>query len=413
MALPTVPTPVDARVLDRAAVALLAAAAFTVAIGYGVILPVVPALLERFEAHGAQGSLAWHAGALSATYMLAIFAGALCWGAAADRWGARNVIMLGLAGYAASLGVFALTRSLWVAYVARIAAGAFVSAVVPVSSAYVAREPERLHRVRSMAILGTASLVGFVVGPALSGWLFTLAGRMSISATMASEMAAWPLLAVAGFAVLVLAAAYWVLAPCDATTPSDRSAGEDAQEVRSRTLLAMNLVVTFGLGAMEASLPLFNAAAVTLDTERIASLFAECSLMMIAVQAWLFFAPPFERVRGSRLLLLGFAAMTLGFVLFAVAQSFGRLSLAVGLIAAGSGLLLPALGFIASTGIRPKAGMLFGALTASGTLGQAVGSAAGAWLYGAMHAAAFWIVAALVSIGAATAAMQQARSPPK
>ncbi|HLF10272.1 MAG TPA: hypothetical protein VJA26_03590 [Gammaproteobacteria bacterium] len=61
---------------------LLLTAVFTVSLGYGVVLPVLPFFLARVL--GESGSVSWHTGMLAAAYMLAVFMGAPVWGRIAD-----------------------------------------------------------------------------------------------------------------------------------------------------------------------------------------------------------------------------------------------------------------------------------------------------------------------------------------
>lgn len=103
---PPVPTSVPRQMktgeeaVSRWVFPLYLAAAFVVALGYGVVLPIVPLLVERIVGVASPAAVAWHTGALSAVYMLAILVGAPLWGALSDRVGRRPVIMTGLAGYA-------------------------------------------------------------------------------------------------------------------------------------------------------------------------------------------------------------------------------------------------------------------------------------------------------------------------
>jgi hypothetical protein len=52
---------------------LLMASVFAVYVGYGIVLPVLPFLLERLLDDGARFSLAWHTGMVAGLYMLALF----------------------------------------------------------------------------------------------------------------------------------------------------------------------------------------------------------------------------------------------------------------------------------------------------------------------------------------------------
>lgn len=114
---------------------LLMASVFTVYIGYGIVLPVLPFLLEEMLQDSTRFSVAWHTGMIAGIYMLALFAFAPLWGRVSDRIGRRPVILVGLGGCVLALASFGLATNLWQAYLARACGGALVSAVLPVSLA--------------------------------------------------------------------------------------------------------------------------------------------------------------------------------------------------------------------------------------------------------------------------------------
>jgi hypothetical protein len=70
------------------------------------------------------------------------------------------------------------------------------------------------------------------------------------------------------------------------------------------------------------------------------------------------------------------------------------------LIAAGSGLVLPLVAYLATLEIGARPGVALGALTGAGALGQAVGSASGGALYGYAGSAMFTATAFAVALGA-------------
>jgi len=73
---------------------LLMASVFTVYVGYGIVLPVLPFLLELGES--ARFPVAWHTGMIVGIYMLAVFVYASSCGCVSDRVGQRPVILLEL-----------------------------------------------------------------------------------------------------------------------------------------------------------------------------------------------------------------------------------------------------------------------------------------------------------------------------
>ena len=117
------------------------AAVFVVSLGYGVVLPVLPFVLRAL----AGVAVAWHTGLLTGVYMLALFLFAPLWGYVSDRIGRRTVILLGLAGFSAAMLWFAQARGLAFVYGARVLAGVFAAAVLPVVLAWVSDDVYVAH----------------------------------------------------------------------------------------------------------------------------------------------------------------------------------------------------------------------------------------------------------------------------
>lgn len=392
--------------------AILLGASFAVALGYGAILPLLPTLLERVAA--APGASGLHSGGLTGIYMLALFLSAVPWGRAADRFGPRAVLVGGLAGYAAALVAVAAARDLASAYLLRAVAGAFAGAVLPVVALLVAevREPEA--RARLFAATVAASLLGLLLGPALSGGASLLMLRMQGAAGMDAGTIAWALAASGASAVVTALAALGSRAMVRRPAAQEPARGplQVSAGGHLRAAYAANFLVLFGLGAFEAILPPLGESKFQLGTAGLAFLFAQCSLVMIAVQGLLFYRPVLTRVPGGAVVAGGFATMAAGAAWLALGGTLASQYWGVGLIAAGSGWLLPAIGYLATADERDTSGAMLGALTAAGSLGQAIGSAAGGWLFDRAAGGAFWIVAAATGAGIVLAAGRQfARRP--
>jgi len=105
-------------------------AVFTVSLGYGVILPLLPYLIERLSATGFTATqVARHTGALTGVYALALFLFAPIWGRLSDRRGRRGVLLIGLFGFGTTMVAFSLVENLATVYAERFLSGMFASAV--------------------------------------------------------------------------------------------------------------------------------------------------------------------------------------------------------------------------------------------------------------------------------------------
>ncbi|WP_244111969.1 MFS transporter [Burkholderia diffusa] len=143
-------------------------AMFAIAVGYGFLLPILPRLLERIAATADPATLSRHTGLLSGTYTLSLFLFAPLWGRIADRRGRRLAILVGLTGFATTLGLFATVNSLPFLYLERALGGLFASAIAPAVYALVGDyAPSKEWRARRFALLNIAGATGFFIGPML------------------------------------------------------------------------------------------------------------------------------------------------------------------------------------------------------------------------------------------------------
>lgn len=372
--------------LTTASFLALCAAAFAAAFGYTAVMPLLPELLSPLMPLASPPELAWHAGAYAAAYMVAVVVFSPVWGAASDRYGAKAVIAIGLAGSAVAVLASSFADGMWSAYAARTVQGAFASAILPVATAALARIPDTAERARRVAGLSAASLLGFFAAPALS-------------ATAVAALAADPVATVQYASGLVALAALAIVAVMLSRAPE--SAGELAVETLRPLpwrFLALNLLAYLGLGAFEVALPLAARGPLAIDAAQVSLLFAECALVMLATQGALMWAAPY-RARFEQALVMAIAAYAAGLLILSGAGSMSGATAGVGLIAASSGLVLPMVAYLATLEIGARPGAALGALTAAGALGQAIGSASGGALYSYAGSGMFTATAFTVALG--------------
>ncbi len=156
------------------AFAILFTVSLIAAAGNMGLQSVLPAIGRQFEL-----SDTLVAGAFAISALLWTFASPV-WARLSDRLGRKKVILIGLAGFVASMGSFgfAATSGLegWLAggaafalmAVARAVYGVFGSAAPIASQAYVADRTSPEERTQAMSLLASAQGLGTVVGPVLS-----------------------------------------------------------------------------------------------------------------------------------------------------------------------------------------------------------------------------------------------------
>ena len=133
--------------------------------GFGMVIPVIPFLVQDFGANGQQ------LGLLMSVYALMQLIFSPMWGELSDRYGRRPIILLGLIGNGLSMLLMGLASQLWMLFAARILSGFLASATLPTAYAYVSDSTSEEDRGGGMGVMGAAMGVGMVIGPGFSGLL--------------------------------------------------------------------------------------------------------------------------------------------------------------------------------------------------------------------------------------------------
>lgn len=153
----------------RAAVGFILVSVWLDVLSLGVVIPVYAPLIQRFE-HGDAAAAGRYLGLFSTVWALAQFFGAPILGALSDRFGRRPVLLISLFGLAFDYLVMAFAPTLGWLFVARVISG-FTAAGMAVASAYIADVTPPERRAGTFGLIGAAWGVGFIVGPAIGGFL--------------------------------------------------------------------------------------------------------------------------------------------------------------------------------------------------------------------------------------------------
>jgi MFS family permease len=382
---------------------VLMLAVFAVSVGYGVLLPLLPYLIERLL--GAENSVALVArstGLLTGTYMLALFVFAPIWGRVSDVYGRRIVLLAGLVGFGATMLVFSFNEKLTAIYAERLLSGMFAAAVTPVAQAVIGdlsrTEDDRAHR---LTLLSLAGISGFLLGPMLSMLSARSVSDLLFLPASAGALAA-PLI-VTGVLVLAIAAAGAAIIP---RTGSQSGVARQAKTVAGSNdwllpqLLGLSFIVSASVGVFEVGLALRGKQELGLTPYQIGIMFSECSLIMFVVQAIVF--SPWVKPETTRWLVApALAVLAAGLFLVPRASDFAWMLAVIGAVSASAGILSPILTYWISRRAGVAQGAELGKQTAASSLGAAIGSAAGGLFFNvaALPAASFALVTGLAGLG--------------
>ena len=383
--------------------AWLAAAVFIVSAGYGALLPVLPGWLVSMMPGANASEVGRHVGFLSAVYAAGVLLGAPLWGAVSDRVGRGRILIIGLVGYVASLLLLLVPAmaGVWGIYALRGTTGFFVAAVVPVVAALVAEHTPVALRARRFAWLGAMSLLGFLFGPSLSA-VGTWVGPWVADAAVSSALSARVVLVLSALlgGVMMLGLARTL----PATMAVDKAIQDKpatAAQSQPAELLWLSGVVMFVLAGFELGIVLQGQQLSGQSSRQAAIMLAECSLVMLGVNALLFITSLLEKMSARILIGAGLLLAIIGLAVLAADRSDAWMYLGVSLTSAGTGLVLPVIAYLAAGTSPRKLGVVMGGLAAAAGLGQTLGSAAGGWLFGTVAQRSFgWLtLPLLVALG--------------
>lgn len=345
-------------------------ALFAAALGYGTLLPLVPLYL----AASGGGDVAWHSGALPAVFLAAASVCAPLWGHLSDSVGRRAVIVSGAGGAVLAVVPFFLKHGVAQLYAFQGLAGVSFAAVLPAALALLYETGDAQSRPRRVAWFGTALLGGYLVGPALGGWLAGLAEVAELAAHQVVRLALGVQASAAALAgVMVRASAL----------PQGEKRREQLEGAQPREALAALLaamLVAFLLGGFEIGATLHLRGPLGFGSRQVAGLLITCGAAMAVSQlAFLPRLPPRAlRIGWALALVAAGAALLAGIPLV---RSYAA-TLALGApIGAALGLAFGMLGLQMAATSGRRRGLALGAQNAAITAGQAAGSMLGGLLF--------------------------------
>jgi DHA1 family tetracycline resistance protein-like MFS transporter len=145
-------------------------------LAFGVIIPVLPHLVESFVG-GDTSTAAYWVGIFGTAFAVVQFFSAPVQGALSDRFGRRPVILLSCLGLGIDFIFMALAPNLAWLFVGRLIS-AVTSASFTTANAYIADITTPENRAKSFGMIGAAFGLGFIVGPVIGGLLGDIDHRL-------------------------------------------------------------------------------------------------------------------------------------------------------------------------------------------------------------------------------------------
>ena len=283
--------------------------------GLGLIIPVVPKLIEDLLHTTNISKVALFGGLLTFSYAIMQFLFAPVLGNLSDKYGRRPVLLFSLLGFGLDYLLLAFAPSIGWLFVGRIIAG-ITGASMTTASAYIADISTPETRAQNFGMIGAAFGLGFIVGPMIGGLLGEMGPRI-------------PFLVAAGLALLNAAYGYFVLP--ESLDASNRRAFDwkranpiSSLKNLSRFPAVAGLIVSFFLiyvasHAVQSNWSYFNIEKFKWSPKMIGISLAVVGVLVSLVQGVLVrFVNP--KIGNERSVYVGLGLYTVGLVLFGLAS---------------------------------------------------------------------------------------------
>ncbi|MGG1877397.1 MFS transporter [Paenibacillus cisolokensis] len=235
---------------NNGAILLLMFNIFIGFVGVGLVIPIMPTYMNVL---GISGTMV---GFLVAVFSLTQFLVAPYAGSWSDRYGRKWIIVAGLFIFALSELLFGLATNALLLFIARMLGGVSVAFIMPAVMAYVVDITTEEDRGMGMGWINAAISTGFIIGPAIGGFLAEYGLRV-------------PFFAAAGAAALSGLASMLILP--ESLDKSTRLAAQNREEQKESQLvqlmgsyrtpyftgLLIILIISLGLSQFETVLGLF------------------------------------------------------------------------------------------------------------------------------------------------------------
>ncbi|MEI3599426.1 MULTISPECIES: multidrug efflux MFS transporter NorA [unclassified Oceanobacillus] len=145
---------------------------FFVFLGIGLVIPVLPTIMNEL---GISGTVV---GYLTAAFALAQLIFSPLAGKAVDKYGRKRMIVIGLFIFSFSEFLFGLGKTIEVLFASRILGGISAAFIMPAVTAFIADITTLKTRPKALGYMSAMISTGFIIGPGIGGFLAEIGTRV-------------------------------------------------------------------------------------------------------------------------------------------------------------------------------------------------------------------------------------------
>ncbi|OUU25035.1 MAG: hypothetical protein CBC13_02665 [Planctomycetia bacterium TMED53] len=394
-------------------------------VGFSIIFPLFPAILDSYRGDALlEGLLTFlqslspeigiddprlvtlFGGVLGSIYSLLQFLLSPFWGSLSDRIGRRPVLLITISVNMLAALLWAFSGTFTLLVISRVLAG-IAGGNIATATAAVADVTPGKERARGMGLVGAAFGLGFILGPAIGGYLsiFDISANGELIA--GSGFAYTPFsVAALGVVLLHFINLLWILKALPETRPATTeprplnfqvSLGSRWGETVRQTNLA-NLIYLLSFSGMEFTLAFLVRQRLDFGTTETATMFVVIGVLLAIVQGGLTrrlaqtWGPQKTAVRGMVLVIIGLCGIAMTHENWQLWTSLIPLSV-------GAAMAMPMLSTIVSTSVSAEEqGAAMGVFRSLGSLSRAIGPFIAAIMYWKLGPSAPYFAAALLLV---------------
>lgn len=339
---------------------------FLVMVGFGIIIPVLPFYAEKIGASPTQ------LGLLMAVYSLMQLLLGPVWGRVSDRIGRKPVIMIGIFGLALSFIITGISTELWMLFAARIIGGILSAANMPTAMAYVADITTPENRAKGMGIVGAATGLGFVFGPAIGGVFSKISLNM-------------PFFIAGGFSFLTFLLVWFLLKESLAkenrgTHHKKKTSVWDELRGSQSILFYLQLFISLSLAGLEATFAYFVAEKAGLNAVELGYIFMIMGFASALVQGGML-GKWTKKYGEGKVIQAGIIISAIGFGLLLFVTNFFTAAVYLTIFGIGNGVIRPSVSALLTKSGTVGHGSKTGVLSSFDSLGRIIGPPVGGWLF--------------------------------
>lgn len=331
-------------------------------LGFGIILPLLPYIAEKYAATPVM------IGLLSGVYSLFQFVAGPILGRLSDRYGRKKLLIISQLGSMAGYVLLAIAGSLPLLFLSRIIDGT-TGGNISIAQAYMADVTDKKTRAKGMGLLGAAFGIGFMFGPAIGGFLSQWG--FAAPALFAAAISLISTFTTAIFLKETVNVQAAKKSPKTAMTFKELSHVLSTAPIS--TLIIIFFLLSLGFSGMQGSFALIVQAKFAWGPTQVGYIFAMIGVVAIITQLKVLSVVT-AKLGEYKTLVLSVIILALGFGIIGLSGYIPIFLVGNALIPLGNSLANPTLSAIATESIpREEYGETLGLLQSSGSLGRIFG----------------------------------------